>query len=414
MAHPVVLAMEIRPGRGHKAVFPAKLHALRAVLRAVAGGVPLDTINGTFCRQFAHQRHALVDGGVRKHHCTIAGLGRGQHFPHRQILRRVQYDAPGVPPEQLVVGLAVDAAIGQAQQFQRLHQPAFEQHSAGLGGLPRKVGGKLRVQLLQLLCALQSAGVAANVNLVKFSLVNLCLSIGFLVWCILAYKIMPDHPIAEAKEEALHAGEQKVALTKNQELITYFSFVLAVVGMILQSKIGDAGYAITGLAVGVILISGVMDFNEIRNSISAPIILMSAGVIGIADALGNTGLTRLVGETVAKMLGTNVNPFVLIFAFCILTSLLATLTGSTIGTVYVFAPMAIATCVNLGLDPTAAAAAIVVSGWCGHFLPIDGMPAMIMGAGDYKITEFWKFTIPQYFIRLLALTVGAALIFPMK
>ena len=137
-------------------------------------------------------------------------------------------------------------------------------------------------------------------------------------------------------------------------------------------------------------------------------------VIGIADALGNTGLTSLVGETVAKMLGTNVNPFVLIFAFCILTSLLATLTGSTIGTVYVFAPMAIATCVNLGLDPTAAAAAIVVSGWCGHFLPIDGMPAMIMGAGDYKITEFWKFTIPQYFIRLLALTVGAVLIFPMK
>lgn len=234
------------------------------------------------------------------------------------------------------------------------------------------------------------------------------------MWCILAYKILPDHPIAEAKEEALHAGEQKVALTKNQELITYFSFVLAVVGMILQSKIGDAGYAITGLAVGIILISGVMDFNEIRNSISAPIILMSAGVIGIADALGNTGLTSLVGETVAKMLGTNVNPFVLIFAFCILTSVLATLTGSTIGTVYVFAPMAIATCVNLGLDPTAAAAAIVVSGWCGHFLPIDGMPAMIMGAGDYKITEFWKFTIPQYFIRLLALTVGAVLIFPMS
>ena len=137
-------------------------------------------------------------------------------------------------------------------------------------------------------------------------------------------------------------------------------------------------------------------------------------VIGIADALGNTGLASLVGETVAKMLGTNVNPFVLIFAFCILTSVLATLTGSTIGTVYVFAPMAIATCVNLGLDLTAAAAAIVVSGWCGHFLPIDGMPAMIMGAGDYKITEFWKFTIPQYFIRLLALTVGAVLIFPMK
>lgn len=263
------------------------------------------------------------------------------------------------------------------------------------------------------IAVLGSAGVTANVNLVKFSLVNLALSLGFLVWCIIAYKIMPDHPIAEAADSAKTQGEGAPVLDKKKEMVTYISFVVAVVGMVLQSTIGDAGYAITGIAVGALLIFGVMDFNEIRNAISAPIILMSAGVIGIADALGNTGLTNLVGETVANMLGGNVNPFILIFVFCVLTSVLATLTGSTIGTVYVFAPMAIATCVNLGLDPTAAASAIVISGWCGHFLPIDGMPAMIMGTGNYKITEFWKFTIPQYFIRLLALTVGAVLFFPM-
>ena len=107
------------------------------------------------------------------------------------------------------------------------------------------------------------------------------------------------------------------------------------------------------------------------------------------------------------------NPFVMIFAFCILTSLLATLTGSTIGTVYVFTPLAIATCRSLGLDPTAAACAIVISGWCGHFLPIDGMPAMILGTGKYTAAQFWKFTIPQYFIRLVFLTVGSILMFPM-
>ena len=262
------------------------------------------------------------------------------------------------------------------------------------------------------IAVLQSAGASSEVNLVKFSFVNLALSLGFLAWCLLAYKLMPDHPIAAAQETA--ADNHEVTLTKQKEIITYICFVVAVIGMILQSNIGDAGYAITGLAVAALLIFGIMDFNEIRNAISAPIILMSAGVIGIADALGSTGLTNLVGETVAGMLGDNVNPFVLIFVFCILTSVLATLTGSTIGTVYVFAPMAIATCMNLGLDPTAAAAAIVISGWCGHFLPIDGMPAMIMGAGDYKIGEFWKFTIPQYFIRLLALTAGAVLIFPMR
>jgi di/tricarboxylate transporter len=156
-----------------------------------------------------------------------------------------------------------------------------------------------------------------------------------------------------------------------------------------------------------------MDFKEIRDAICSPIILMSAGVIGIADALGSTGLTALVGKTVATMLGTSINPFVLVFAFCVLTSVLATLTGSTLGTVYVFAPLAIATCISLGLNPTAAAIAIVISGWNGHFLPIDGMPAMIMGLGKYKLIDFWKFTVPMYFIRLLALTGGALLLFPM-
>ncbi len=261
---------------------------------------------------------------------------------------------------------------------------------------------------------LEAAGVTANVNFVKFSIVNLFLSIGFLLWCLAAYKILPDHPIAQPTNvEDVEKG-LAAELPKKQEYITYFAFAVGVVGMLLQSKIGDAGYALTGIAVGILLVGGVLDFREIRDAISQPIILMSAGVIGIADALGGTGLTALVGETVANALGSNVNPFILIFVFCILTSLLATLTGSTIGTVYVFAPMAISACVAMGLDPTAAAAAIVVSGWCGHFLPIDGMPAMIMGAGDYSIVEFWKFTVPQYFIRLIFLTAGAVLLFPMR
>lgn len=261
---------------------------------------------------------------------------------------------------------------------------------------------------------LQSAGAAVGeVNIVRFTIVNLILSLAFLAWCLVAYKSLPDHPIAETTEDAKAQGENAAGMPKWKEYTTYFAFLAAVVGMILQSKVGDAGYVVPGLAVVLLLAVGAMDFKEIRDAICSPIILMSAGVIGVADALGNTGLTALVGESVANMLGNSINPFVLVFAFCVLTSVLATLTGSTLGTVYVFAPLAISTCLSLGLNPTAAAAAIVVSGWNGHFLPIDGMPAMIMGIGKYKLTEFWRFTVPMYFIRLLALSAGALLMFPM-
>lgn len=266
------------------------------------------------------------------------------------------------------------------------------------------------------IAVLGAAGQAVSVSVFKFAIVNLFLSLGFLLNCIIQYKFLPDHPIRdEEDDEEAESIENETAslLPKWKQNVTYAAFVFAVVGMLFQGRIGDAGYAMAGLSVAVILVIGVLDFKEIRDAISAPIILMSAGVIGVADALGSTGLTNLVGETVAGVLGTNVNPFVMIFGFCILTSLLATLTGSTIGTVYVFTPLAIAVCSNLGLDPTAAACAIVISGWCGHFLPIDGMPAMILGYGKYSAKEFWVFTIPQYFIRLFALTVGSLIMFPM-
>ncbi|WP_295789171.1 SLC13 family permease [uncultured Microbacterium sp.] len=282
---------------------------------------------------------------------------------------------------------------------------------------------------------LEATGVNERVDLVRFSLVNLVLSLGFLIWCLIAYRMLPDHPITDDEppaDPALEGGDSSPrgggiaeaaatatatiiapVLTRRKQIAAYVSFGVAIAGMISYSYIGDAGYAITGLAVAVLLITRVLTFGEIRDAISQPIILMSAGVIGIAEALGKTGLTQLVGESVANLLGGNVSPFLLVFAFCVLTSVLATLTGSTIGTVYVFAPLAIATCIGLGLDPTAAAIAIVISGWNGHFLPIDGLPAMVMGVGKYSLVQFWKFTIPMYVIRLLALTAGALLLFPM-
>ena len=165
---------------------------------------------------------------------------------------------------------------------------------------------------------LQAAGVSARV---KFAIVNLILSLGFLDWSLLAYKILPNHPISnqedrEKQESPSQSQEDSQSqLTRRQEMVTYFSFALVVAGMVSQSYIRDA--------------------------ISAPIILMSAGVIGVADALGSTRLTQLVGKSVAGMFGSSINPFLLILVFCILTSLLATLTGSTLGTVYVFAPVRI-------------------------------------------------------------------------
>lgn len=259
---------------------------------------------------------------------------------------------------------------------------------------------------------LESVGFMDGVSYLRFMVVNFFFSAGFFLNCVLQYRFLPDHPIAQTAEQAPEENEESV-LSKKQEIITYICFIISVISMMANSYIGEAGYAIVGISAGVLLLFGVMDFKELRNAISSPIILMSAAVVGIAETLNSVGFISLVGDAVASKLGTDINPFLLIFGFCLLTTILTTTTGSTNGTIFMLAPLAISTCAQMGLNPTAAAVAVVVAGDGGHFLPLDGMPAMIMGTGKYTLKEFWKFTVPQYFLRLLALSLGTYLMFPM-
>lgn len=182
--------------------------------------------------------------------------------------------------------------------------------------------------------------------------------------------------------------------------------------MMLMNQLGNAAYVVPGLCAAVLLFANVLDFRSVRDNMGAPVILMMAGVIGVADALNNSGFTKLVGDWVAGTVGDGISPFLLILLFVFLTSPSATFTGSNMGSVFIFAPVAIATSISLGWNPQAAAVAVVISGWNGGYMPVDGMPAMILGMGKYKLPEFWKYSVPMYLVRILALAIGSMLLFP--
>ena len=259
---------------------------------------------------------------------------------------------------------------------------------------------------------LETAGDKETISMPKFAIVNFILAMGFLVWSLIAYRLLPDHPITEPGEEDKKEEAEAVVLPAWKENLTIALFMLSVAGMMMMNTLGDASYVIPGLAGAILLVINVLDFKEVRDSMGAPVILMMAGVIGVADALANTGFTAMIGDLVADTIGTNFHPFFLVLIFALLTSTCATFTGSNMGSVYIFAPIAIATTISLGLSPVAAATAVVISGWNGGYMPVDGMPAMIMGMGKYKLPEFWKYSVPMYLIRIVALTIGSVVVFP--
>lgn len=262
---------------------------------------------------------------------------------------------------------------------------------------------------------LETAGYTAGLSMSKFAVVNFILALGFLAWSLVAYRLLPDHPILESSEyEVAITTTGMRAMPAWKEYCTIAAFLLSVVGMMLMNVLGEAAYVIPGLAGAFLLIINVLDFKEVRDNMAAPVILMMAGVIGVANTLANSGFTAMIGDVVANSLGTNINPFLLILIFALLTSTCATFTGSSMGSVFIFAPIAIATSISLGLNPVAAAVAVAIAGWNGGYMPVDGMPAMILGMGKYKLSQFWLFSVPMYLVRIFALCAGAMLMFPVN
>ena len=248
---------------------------------------------------------------------------------------------------------------------------------------------------------LATAGISESVTMLQFAIVG--------------YKFLPSHPVAEPTVEnaAALASDDVEAMPAWKEWITILAFVVSIAAMLLVDQLGDVAYMVPGVAALVMLLIKVLDFNETRDNLFSPIILMTAGVIPVANCLADSGLTTLVGNAVATAIGTAVPPFLILLVFTIMCSTVACFTGSTIGTIMMFAPLGIAVVQGLGYNPMAMAVAVTLSGWCGHYMPIDGLPAMAFGMGKYTMVEFWKFTIPQYFVRLLFLCAGALIVFPM-
>ena len=260
---------------------------------------------------------------------------------------------------------------------------------------------------------LESTGVTDSVSTVKFGGMIAFMSVAYLIWALVAYKFLPDYDITVNNDNLPESVENEVTLPLWKEIVTYIAFAASVIGMMFASSLGEIAYILPCVATAVLCLIKVFDFKEARANLFSPLIIMMASVIGVANALANTGFTAMIGESVANVLGANVNGFILVLVFCLLTSACATLTGSSIGSVFIFAPIGIATCVSLGLNPIAMAAGVTVSAWGGGFLPIDGCPAMILGIGKYKLSQFFKFAVPMYLIQILGLAIGAAVMFPM-
>lgn len=312
----------------------------------------------------------------------------------------------------LVISLISTIPYNKELPTSRILLPAAMACNAG-GWLPNGVA--MFAAIIASLCEGQGL-TGAQVPMGKFILLNVAWSVVFLIWAVFAHKLLPDRDISDSAAENEGELKQKKEFVKTlsdtQEKIVYAGYIVLICSMIFLSKFpGEIGYGIPLVVAGIFLCCGIINFKEFLNNMFSPVLIMMASVIGVAAAMSNCGLSAFIGNGIAGILGANPSLFVLVLVFAVLTSVMATFTGASFGSLFIFAPIGITLCMQYGYSPIPLALACTKAAWINYFMPIDGMPALTMGVGKYKLTEFWKFVIPQWVLQMLVVCSLATMLF---
>ena len=255
----------------------------------------------------------------------------------------------------------------------------------------------------------EATGHTGTVSVAMYCLVNVAWSAVYLVYSVIMHRFLPDRDISESTAAAAKEEDKfELTITKTQEKIIYVGYVVLLIGLVFLTTLpGEIGYGLPLVIAGVYLACGAISFKEMLNNMFSPVLMMMASVIGVAAAMNNSGLSTYLGNLVGGLMGENVSLFVLVLVFGFMTSICATFTGASFGSLFIFAPIGIALSVSYGYSPIPVAYACVTAAWINWFMPIDGLPALAMGTGKYKLTEFWTFILPLWVLKML-FTCGAA------
>lgn len=249
----------------------------------------------------------------------------------------------------------------------------------------------------------KSGYAGATISIGKMCIIAIIMSALYMVYAIIMQRFLPDRDINDTKAAAAEKKEETFTptLSDKQTKIVYFFYAVIIVVMVFLSKLpGEIGYAVPLLVAGIYLACGILNFKEFLGNMFNPIMIMMASVIGVAAAMANCGLSAYLGGVIAGALGGSPSLMTLVLVFSFMTSIMATFTGASFGSLFVFGPIGIALCLQYGYNPIPLAFGCTTAAWTNFFMPIDGLPALAMGTGKYKLTEFWLYTIPLWILRL--------------
>lgn len=264
-------------------------------------------------------------------------------------------------------------------------------YSATAGGLTTLIGtppNALAAGMLQEM-------VGYNLTFLGWSLYGLPITavLIVLIW-VLLFKLFPTEAIRVQKPKKKFAG-----LNRKQKL-TLTLFVLAVVLWVTGSLpepvvalIGWKGHGIPASVVALLVattlfMTGPLNQNDISR-VDWNTLLLFGGGLSLGSALEVSGLTGLIGQSLASTVG--VGSSVALYLVLGFSTLIFTIIASNTASANIFIPIAISGSVVAGISPVVLAVFVAIISSLDFMLPVGTPPnAIAYSTGKVKIREMIK------------------------
>ena len=233
--------------------------------------------------------------------------------------------------------------------------------------------------------------------------------VTILVAVFIIPKLLPDQPDVEIGEIKRRATKQQEPLSPVREVLGYGVFAAVILG--LMTNILPA-WEVTMIGAVVVVATGVLTQQEAIDNLNMDTIIMYVGVSVLGTALGGTGAAELLGNALATALGGTTNGYVIGAAFYIVGAIVASLLYNRAVTQVLF-PLAIMTCVTMGVDPIGPMILCSISPMSSLCTPMaTGVVPLAMTAGGYNLKTVFKAGMVNLVVRGLISVPVVMTMFP--
>lgn len=230
------------------------------------------------------------------------------------------------------------------------------------------------------------------------------------IWCLVGWRVLPKS--GSVNTAAAKEVKETKAMPKAQETLIYVVFVAVMLVLVLNNWTGKLMYVAPAIGVMILIYGKALSVQEVTKAITADMIFLMAGVLGVAAATTKSGAGELIGNAILSVLGEHPSSLAVMFLFTAVCVVMTTFMSNS-ATSNILYMVAATVCLAGNWDPRGIMLIIAIANTISLGFPSGAAEtALVYAAGNYKVSQVMKFTIPYIIIAIVTISLSANFFYP--